>query len=388
MKCFKWNFMLLILVGAISSGRADPFADAVISVNYGSYAGFGQDQLPGIVLGPPEGAGTGAGSTDVLSLGDGGDITLMFTDNEVVNGPGPDLIVFENAMYVNGDPESVFCEVAYVEVSQDGVQFIRFPNDYNPDGTPPLNPANWTGFAGVYPVLSNSSNGIDPTDPSVAGGDPFDLDDVGLDWVKYIRIIDTNEPPNAGFDDDGDEIYDAGVITAQKSGFDLDAVVAVHSRELSTPTPEQTVTPIETATPEPTFTATETPVITVPPTPEPTGTTPPSEFQIQVVLSREYFEAGDRFQVKLDLWSPAVEPRFAWVYLVLDAGGEYFFWPAWSEDGTGLMMEFRYGATPVDILDFPWPENVQGHGSLAFWAAILDTRQVLISNLDFVGFGY
>ena len=47
---------------------ADPFADRVVSFDPGEFAGFGQDDMPDIALGAPEGGGA-IGSLDVVSLG-------------------------------------------------------------------------------------------------------------------------------------------------------------------------------------------------------------------------------------------------------------------------------------------------------------------------------
>jgi len=163
---FMGLFFISFLAATVPCVHADPFVDVVTEVVYGETAGHGQDEFPEIVLGPPRGAGEAAGSLDVLSLGNGGMITLAFADNIAQNGPGPDLIIFENAFYVSQNPENTFCEVGFVEVSQDGINFFRFFNDYDPDGEPVHNPLNWSGFAGVYPVLSHPDNGIDPTSPA------------------------------------------------------------------------------------------------------------------------------------------------------------------------------------------------------------------------------
>ena len=76
-------------------GDPTPFAGRVVSFTPGEFAGFGQEGLPHIVLGPPHGAGAGMGSLDVLSLGRGGDIVLEL-GLLLVDGPGVDLLVFEN----------------------------------------------------------------------------------------------------------------------------------------------------------------------------------------------------------------------------------------------------------------------------------------------------
>src|SRR5262245_15280358 len=87
----------MVAVAAEKDPEVDPFVDRVVSFEPGEGAGHGKDQLPGIVLGPPRGGGKLAPSDHVLSLGKGGRITLEFVDNEVVDGKGPDLLVFENA---------------------------------------------------------------------------------------------------------------------------------------------------------------------------------------------------------------------------------------------------------------------------------------------------
>ena len=67
------------------------------------------------------------GSLDVVTLGNGGSITLGFAPSSIVDGPGPDFIVFENAFYVDGDPNTPYAELASVEVSDDGQHFEAFP---------------------------------------------------------------------------------------------------------------------------------------------------------------------------------------------------------------------------------------------------------------------
>jgi hypothetical protein len=168
----------------------DAFADAVISFTPGPGAGYGQDKLPGVVLGPPQGAGDSAGSTDVLSLGQGGVIVLE-TGFTIIDGPGVDLLVFEN-------PFAGFIETGIVAVSEDGGQWFEFPCAAPIDG-------GTEGCAGVNPVYSNPSNGISPTDPTVAGGDGFDLAQLGVARANYVRIRDSGvnhsyAPPTGGFD--------------------------------------------------------------------------------------------------------------------------------------------------------------------------------------------
>jgi hypothetical protein len=207
-----WPLVLAVLccLARPASSRADPCADAVTSFSVGTNGGFQSDLLPNIVLGVPFGGGLTNGSTDVVSLGDGGSITLSFEDNVIVDRPGPDFTVFENPFLVPN--VGIFIEAGIVSVSDDGVNFFTFPH----------NPMTFAGFAGVTPVFSNPDNGIDPRDPAVSGGDSFDLATVGLSQARFVRITD----PGASVPDPGNSFPTPGV---GKSGFDLDAIVAVHS---------------------------------------------------------------------------------------------------------------------------------------------------------------
>ncbi|MDD5556792.1 MAG: putative Ig domain-containing protein [bacterium] len=226
-------------------GPADPFADAVAAFRPLSPGGFGSGSLSR-ALGPPQGGGIVYGSTDVVSLHArpntdggasapyGGSITLEFTDNIVTDGPGADLVVFENVFYVGGDPHKRWMEPAVVAVSMDGARFYTFPFDFIPhyDDAGGLNLHNpycyFRGFAGVNPVFSNNLS-PDPR-AAAAGGDRFDLAEVGLPWIRYVRIISTGD--NWLTDMNGDRvrhILDMGAASGGgSSGFDLDAVCAVN----------------------------------------------------------------------------------------------------------------------------------------------------------------
>lgn len=235
--------LLLLLAG---TARGDEFVDAVvelrIGVGGGAVAGV-FDALPpdparvlAAVRGAPRGGGLSQGATDTVSLGQTvggavGGITVAFVDNVIVNGPGADFTVFENAFLqaglVTGPP---YAEPGTIAVSADGVHWAAFPCALE---QAPYHP----GCAGVYPVFANRDDpaapsalvpctapvaslvGLDlPPDyrPACSGGDSFDLAAVGLAAARYVRV-------------------DAGPRDARLgglSGFDLDAVAAVHSVEI------------------------------------------------------------------------------------------------------------------------------------------------------------
>ena len=178
------------------------------------------DYLPGLECDPlfqtPERAlGPASGDTfDIVSLGRGGRITLRF-DPPITDGPGPDFAVFENGF------DDTFLELAYVEVSSDGVGFVRFPCDS-------LTMAPVPAFGALD---SRDINGLAGT--FAAGyGTPFDLADLsaapGLDrsrirWVRLVDVVGDGSCP----DSSGDPIYDP-YPTLQSAGFDLEAIGVIH----------------------------------------------------------------------------------------------------------------------------------------------------------------
>ncbi|MBN1282419.1 MAG: hypothetical protein JXA24_01430 [Proteobacteria bacterium] len=180
------------------------FAQGVKSVSYGPGAGFGQSSMPTVVLGPPRGAGELSGSLHVLSLGNGGSIAIDLGNCPAIDGPGDDFIVFENAFFIGGNPAAPYAELGIVSASADGVNFLTFPCS--------LGSYPYHGCAGWNPVYSHPDNGIDPFDPSVAGGEAYDLADVGLAMAKYIMITDAGMAGGSG----------------TTAGFDLDAISVVN----------------------------------------------------------------------------------------------------------------------------------------------------------------
>lgn len=216
----------------VFEATGDPHADALHAYLPGPGAGYGESELPGVVLGPPQGLGPFQGGIDVLSVGQGGAVELEFVDNVIVDGPGVDFTVFENPFFsvVLGTIGGPFAEPGRVSVSQDGVSWHVF----DACQTAPLEPPFYPGCAGVFPTLSDALDPLAPH-PSIptetpvedivglpqsefvvppgSGGDSFDLADVGLAWARYVRIEDVG--PALGL---------AGTV-----GLDLDAVTAVNA---------------------------------------------------------------------------------------------------------------------------------------------------------------
>ncbi|MFZ4768285.1 MAG: hypothetical protein ACOYMN_25340, partial [Roseimicrobium sp.] len=222
----------------------DPFADRVVAFQPLRNGGYGALFVPGNITGPPDGKGTFAPAhldTEVASLhakvGAGGSVTLEFTDNIVELGSGVDFTVFENVFFEGGDANQRFMEPAIVWVALFEDQWYRFPIDVVPPatGTPvdlkTLKDPHYynKGFAG-----RNATTSGDPTNPYASGGDSFDANELaipGLTWIRYLKLQATGD--NAMLDDvNGDPVrhtaQQGALSGGASSGFDLDAVSAVH----------------------------------------------------------------------------------------------------------------------------------------------------------------
>ncbi len=187
----------------VCNGPGARFATGSPAHSFGPGQNTGQDLFPAPVLGPPKGGAPCNGSTDVVSLGNGGWVVLEFAGDAIVDGPGPDFIVFENPFAIGCDPNQIFAELGTVAVSDDGVTWKEFPCTAT---APPYGQCS-----GWHIVNANAdTNDIDPTDPAVAGGDPYDLADLGVKSARYVRITDRAD------------------ITGQAGVYDLDAVSIVH----------------------------------------------------------------------------------------------------------------------------------------------------------------
>lgn len=197
--------------GAVVCEKALPYASEVVSFTVGSNAGFGEEKLPAVVLGPPTAGPPSVGSLDVLSLGVGGEIVMGFGDRMIEDGPGADFIVWENAFWISGDPQNIFAELGEVAVSMDGETWTSFPCD--PERAEGFDP----GCAGWRPRQDFDVCSTVSLIAEDVGGDPFDLADIGVTSARFVRIRDRAV--------EGAPMKDAPPL----AGFDLDAVGIIHA---------------------------------------------------------------------------------------------------------------------------------------------------------------
>lgn len=166
------------------------------------------------------GAPTGS-TTAVVSLGDGGSATATFA-TPIMDGTGYDFAVFENSF------SDTFLELAFVEVSSDGVNFFRFPSHSQTQTTTQIG-----GFGAVDCRYINNLAGK----YKVNYGTPFDLADIpnnallnknSITHVKVIDVVGTINAAYATYDSYGNKINDPYSTPFNSSGFDLDAIGVIN----------------------------------------------------------------------------------------------------------------------------------------------------------------
>jgi hypothetical protein len=166
-------------------------------------------------------------SSSLVSLGDGGSITLGFS-TPIANGPGADLAVFENG-FLSGGAGLAFLELATVSVSSDGVHFFEFPA---------VSLTQTTTQVGAFGLL-DASNLYDLAGKYIANyGTPFDLSELAgvspylnINDVTEVRITDvvgSIDPAYGTYDSQGHLINDPFPTPFASSGFDLTGVGVIN----------------------------------------------------------------------------------------------------------------------------------------------------------------
>jgi len=166
------------------------------------------------VLGKP-------GINGIASLGDGGIAVVKF-NGALFDGPGYDFVIFENSF------SDTYLELAFIEVSSDGINFFRFDA---------VSLTQDTLQVGSFDTLETSYI------HNLAGkfrlnyGTPFDLSELSgisglnIDSITRIKIIDVVGSINnayATYDSQNNKVNDPWNTPFGSSGFDLDAVAAIN----------------------------------------------------------------------------------------------------------------------------------------------------------------
>lgn len=217
----KGAWVALCLLLCACSAWGNPFISAGGMVSYdpgpGVWTGISYYNNPARATGAPKGSTIDTPLygplSSIVTLGDGGSITLRF-DEPVTDDPrnpyGLDFIVFSNAFFVGGFPDERCQELAFVEISPNGsdwflilpsklpAQLVK-PRRLQPSGYVKGDTGNSTtvvsGYAEYTPTVAlpqtlDPGSGITRTDeelytvperPSVLGDPPLNID---FDYVS------------------------------------------------------------------------------------------------------------------------------------------------------------------------------------------------------------
>ena len=183
-----------------------------IAVPSGGYANIGTDIN-----------GTGkAGVNSVVSLGDAGFAILTFP-TPIVNGNGFDFAVFENSFADD------YLELAFVEVSSDGVNYFRFPASSSTQTLTQIGPFDALGDATKLNNLAGKYR--------ANYGTPFDLQELSgqsglnVNAITHVKITDVVGSINSLYstkDKNNVSINDPYPTAFGSGGFDLDAVGVIN----------------------------------------------------------------------------------------------------------------------------------------------------------------
>ncbi|MCD6019953.1 MAG: hypothetical protein K0S53_3074 [Bacteroidetes bacterium] len=159
----------------------------------------------------------------VVSLGDGGSAILKFA-SPIIDGPGPDLGVFENSF------DNTFLELAFVEVSSNGMDFFRFPATSLTDTSTQAWSFGPTDATKIDNLAGKYKGGF---------GTPFDLADIpdhvlldkqSITHVKVIDVVGCIQDQYCTRDAYQHKINDPWPTAFGSGGFDLDAVGVIHQQ--------------------------------------------------------------------------------------------------------------------------------------------------------------
>lgn len=234
------GFLILISSGLVQAQYAPPAgqegstaikSDSGIFVAWATtceidrgWLDISQPELGKVTFGEPQQAtGVAEGtSTNVVSLGDGGSAVLTF-DVIIADGEGWDFVVFENAL------NDTFLELAFVEVSSDGINYYSFPAVSLTDDSQQLPTFGELDCMLIHNFAGKYRQGFGtPFDLAELEGEPL----IDVQHITHLRITDVvgciqNE--YATIDSQGNKINDPWPTPFETGGFDLDGVGVINT---------------------------------------------------------------------------------------------------------------------------------------------------------------
>jgi hypothetical protein len=206
---YRWATHCSVIRGYIDIADTNLMIDSTNRASYGD---------PSLITGYPAG--------EALSLGNAGSATLTF-DTVISDHEGWDFAVFGNGF------EDNYLKMAFIEVSSDGIHFVRFPSVSLTQTQVQIGPFDTLDTRKIYNLAGKYR---------VFYGTPFDLyelkDSVGIDiyHITTIRVVDVVgciQDAYARYDSQGHKINDCFPTPYNTSGFALDGAGLVHNAPAS-----------------------------------------------------------------------------------------------------------------------------------------------------------
>jgi hypothetical protein len=173
-------------------------------------------------FGDPQNAlGSASGSSaDVVSLGDSG-IAILTFQQPIINGSSFDFAVFENSF------SDDYLEFAHVEVSSDGINYVRFPSHSEIQSNVQIHGFGLTDARRIYNLAGKYRGGY---------GTPFDLEElidsslIDINNITHVKIIDVvgSLGEKGTYDSYGNKINEPFSTPYESGGFDLEAVGVIN----------------------------------------------------------------------------------------------------------------------------------------------------------------
>ena len=238
-------------------------------------------------------------------------------------------------------------------------------------------------FQGIGPALESPLSGPGTENEYWIDLGPFDHPEQQVNDISFVLHFDDDSWDN----NDGQDYH----IPVSQSPVTPSPTPSATKTPSPSPTrtPTQPVTPSATPTPTPTAPPGQPTYTPIPPSVTPTNTPPPSSTPIPTWTpapdctdwSASPLMPATEFNPGMDCWLTAVvcNPTSTNVvscplFMILEAGGLFFFAPGWSDAPEYLSVTCPPGESRYPIIpSFAWPET-HSSGYARFWCAVTDTN--------------
>jgi hypothetical protein len=116
--------------------------------------------------------------------------------------------------------------------------------------------------------------------------------------------------------------------------------------------------------------------------PPPTPTPPLEDLALDITTYTDYFVAGQVFQLDIIVQNNTGVDQVTDLFVVLEAWGEYYFWPRWTQTMTSRRRSYYPGENWEQLLNFVWPAGTGRGQGLVFHAALCTPGTLEVLSYD------